>query len=175
MNFRRLTFWCVIFCALLAYVLVFERTDGKRPEAVMPAETYERVFALDADGIQAVFITDGEKTVRLAREGGGMRVVEPADARASDDIINSVLGAITGTVVIDDIQSGDGLGQYGLAPPAMTLTVQPRGEKEPIELQLGANAPSNINLYARLPGQDRIVLLGTYLRFSLRTFLDNVQ
>ena len=175
MNVKRLAFWCVIFGGLLAWVLLFERTDEQRPEAVMPQETYERVFNLEAADISDVFISDGEKTVRLAREGGDMRVMEPAGARAADDLIDSLLATIAGTVVIDEIAPGEDPAQYGLAPPAFTLRVQSGTGAEPVELLLGANAPSNVNLYARLPAQGRTVLLGTYLRFSLRTFLDNVK
>jgi len=175
MNCRRLAFWALIFCALLACVLLFERTEEKRPEAVMPGETYARVFPLEAADITGVLVSDGGKTVRLARDGGGMRAAEPAGAQVSPDAVESLLSAIAGAVIIDEIETGGEESQYGLSPPAFTLQVQPRAGAEPLTLLLGANAPSNINMYARLPGQGRTVLLGTYLRFSLRTFLDNVK
>lgn len=175
MNIKRLILWTVIFCALLAYVLLFERTDAPQPVAVLPAETYERVFPVEAAEITCVRLSDGEKTVRLEREGGQMRVAEPPGMRASRDLINSLLDAIAGAVMIDELEPNEDRSLYGLAPPAFTLQVYTPESTEPLTLLLGANAPSMVNMYAHLPQQNRTVLLGTYLRFSLRTFLDNVN
>ena len=175
MNVKRLALWFLIFCGLLIYVLLFESTDAPQPVAVMPAETYERVFPLETADIIGVLVSDGEKTVRLARSDEKMNVVEPAGAHASTDLINSLLNAIAGTVMIDELEPGKDETLYGLDPPAFTLEVYTRDTTEPLILLLGANAPSMINLYASLPQQARIILLGTYLRFSLRTFLDNVK
>ena len=44
MNIKRLAIWFLLFCGLLIYVLLFERTNTPQPVAVLPAETYERVF-----------------------------------------------------------------------------------------------------------------------------------
>jgi hypothetical protein len=175
MNIKRLALWFLIFCGLSIYVLLFERTDAPQPVAVMPAETYERVFPLETADIIGILVSDGEKTVRLARSDEKMNVVEPAGAHASTDLINSLLNAIAGAVMIDELEPGKDETLYGLDPPAFTLKVYTNENAEPQTLLLGANAPSMINLYASLPQQARIILLGTYLRFSLRTFLDNVR
>ena len=175
MNIKRLAFWSLLFCALLAYVLLFERTDAPQPEAVLPAETYERVFHLESDDISGVVVSDGEKTVRLARQNGEMRVVEPSGARASADLIDSLLDAIAGAVMIDELEPSKDQTIYGLDPPAFSLQVYTRDDAEPLTLLLGTNAPSMINMYASLPQQNRTVLLGTYLRFTLKTFLENVK
>jgi hypothetical protein len=175
MNGKRLIRWLVIFCVLLVYVLLFERTEQPGPAAVMPAETYTRVFALEPSEISGVLVSDGEKTVRLALQGNDLRVVEPAGDRIAQDLIDSLLSAVTETVIIDELEPGPDQGEYGLSPPAFTLQVQSRAGAEPLTLLLGATAPSMINMYARLPQQNRTILLGTYLRFTLRTFLDNVK
>jgi hypothetical protein len=175
MNVKRLALWFLIFCGLLIYVLLFERADAPQPVAVMPAETYERVFPLETADIIGILVSDGEKTVRLARSDEKMNVVEPAGSRASTDLINSLVNAIAGAVMIDELEPGKDETLYGLDPPAFTLKVYTSDTTEPQTLLLGANAPSTVNMYASLPQQNRIVLLGTYLRFSLRTFLDNVR
>ncbi len=175
MNLKRLGFWLLLFCGLLMYVLLFERAPEPGPEAVLPAETYARVFPLEASDITGLLLSDGEKTVRLALRDAELRVVEPVGAGSAPDLISSLLAAITETVVIDEIEPGRDQSEYGLSPPAFTLQVQSRAGAEPQTLLLGTNAPSNINMYARLPQQNRTILLGTYLRFSLRTFLDNVK
>ncbi len=175
MNIKRLAIWFLLFSGLLIYVMLFERTDTPQPVAVMPAETYERVFPLETSDIIGVLVNDGEKTVRLARSDEEMRVVEPSGTRASTDLINSLLSAITEVVMIDELEPNEDQDLYGLNPPVFTLQVYADGETEPRILLLGANAPSMVNLYASLPQQNRILLLGTYLRFTLRTFLDNVK
>ncbi len=175
MNIKRLAFWSLLFCALLAHVLLFERSDAPQPEAVLPAETYERVFPMETADITGILVSDGEKTVRLARQNGEMRVVEPSGARASADLIDSLLDAITGAVMIDELEPSEDQTIYGLDPPAFSLQVYTRDDAKPLTLLLGTNAPSMINMYASLPQQNRTVLLGTYLRFTLKTFLDNVK
>ena len=175
MNIKRLALWSLIFCGLLAYVLLFERTDAPKTVAVLPAETYERVFPVESAGIIGVHVNDGERTVRLARENTHMRVVEPAGMRASQDLIGSLIDAIAGAVMIDELEPEEDRSIYGLDPPAFTLQVYTTDRTTPITLLLGANAPSTVNMYAHLPQQGRTVLLGTYLRFSLQTFLDNVK
>jgi hypothetical protein len=175
MNIKRLAIWFLLFSGLLIYVMLFERTDTPQPVAVMPAETYERVFPLETSDIIGVLVNDGEKTVRLTRDDEKMNVVEPAGAHASTDLINSLLNAIAGAVMIDELEPGKDETLYGLDPPTFTLKVYTNENAEPQTLLLGANAPSMVNLYASLPQQNRIVLLGTYLRFTLRTFLNNVK
>jgi hypothetical protein len=175
MNIKRLCLWLLIFFALLLYVLLFERTDAPKPEAVMPAETYERVFPMETADILDVVVSDGEKTVRLIRKDNEIRVIEPTGMRASKDLISSLLDAIVGAVMIDELEPGEDKAPYGLDPPAFSVQVYTSGSTEPITLLLGSNAPSTVNMYAFLPQQNRTVLLGTYLRFTLRTFLDNVK
>ena len=175
MNLKRLAFWFLLFCALFAYVLLFERTDAPQPEAVLPAETYERVFPVESADITGIRLRGGEKTVRLERQNGELLVVEPSGARASADLIDSLLDAITGAVMIDELEPGEDQSIYGLDPPAFSLQVYSRDDAEPLTLLLGTNAPSMINMYASLPQQGRTVLIGTYLRFTLKTFLKNVK
>ena len=175
MNIKRLAIWFMIFCALLVYVLLFEKTDTPKPEAILPEETYERVFPVETDEITGVLVSDGEKTVRLERDDKKMRVVEPSGARISADMKNSLLEAIAGAVMIDELEPDEDRSVYGLDPPAFILQVYTNRNAEPIKLLLGSNAPSTVNMYAFLPQQNRTVLLGTYLRFTLRTFLDNVK
>lgn len=175
MNLKRLAFWFLLFSALLIYVLLFETTNTTQPTAILPAETYERVFPVETPDIRGVVVSDGGKPVRLERQNGEMLVVEPSGAHASADLINSLLDAITGVVMIDELEPREDQTLYGLNPPAFSLQVYTQDSAEPLTLLLGTNAPSMVNMYAFLPQQDRTVLLGTYLRFTLRTFLDNVK
>ena len=175
MNIKRLALWFLIFCSLLVYVLLFERTDTPQHVAILPEETYERVFPFGIDAISGVIISNGEKTVRLERHERKMRLVEPVGARVSADLRSSLLDAIVGAVMIDELEAGEQQDLYGLDPPAFIVKVYTQANTEPQTLLLGANAPSTVNMYAYLPQQNRTVLLGTYLRFTLRTFLDNIK
>ncbi len=175
MNVKRLAIWFLLFSGLLVYVLLFEKTDAPQPVAVMPAETYERVFPVESADIISVLVSDGKKTVRLARVNQKMAVIEPSGAHASKDLINSLLDAIAGAVMIDELEPGKDQTIYGLDPPAFSLQISTPERTKPLTLLLGANAPSTVNMYAFLPQPNRTVLLGTYLRFTLQTFLDNVK
>ena len=130
---------------------------------------------MESADITGIRVSDGKKTVRLARQNGEMLVVEPSGARASADLIDSLLDAIAGAVMIDELEPGEDQTIYGLDPPAFSLQVSARDDAEPLTLLLGTNAPSMINMYASLPQKSRTVLIGTYLRFTLKTFLENVK
>jgi len=175
MNIKRLAVWFLLFSGLLIYVLLFERTDAPQPVAILPEETYERVFPVEIVDISGLIVSNAEKTVRLERQGREMRLIEPAGARVSADLRSSLLEAIAGAVMIDELKPGENQALYGLDPPAFIVKVYTQTTTEPQTLLLGANAPSTVNMYAHLPQQSRTVLLGTYLRFTLRTFLDNVK
>lgn len=61
---------------------------------------------------------------------------------------------------------------FGLALPAAQIAMLLEEKRDPVILCLGAIAPSQVSMYAQLEDQPRVILIGTYLMLSVKTFLD---
>ena len=177
MHLKRLLFWGALFCLLLAYVLLFDRPRLQRlPEPPPPIELFERVFQFQDRDIQCIDVLSDGFRVRIAGGPGSWRIQEPAGLLPGGEGLDSFVAAIVDAVVIEVVEEHPSdLGQYGLSLPGIVLNVQLSGVESPQVLELGHTAPAGISMYARRPDQDRVLLVVTYLRFSIRTLLDRVK
>src|SRR4029453_5588898 len=55
------------------------------------------------------------------------------------------------------------LKQYGLDPPRVELSFRVKGQKDEKKLALGEKTPTGGDLYARVPGQNRVFLVSSFL------------
>jgi hypothetical protein len=174
MNLQRLIFWAAVFACLLSYVLMFERRESV--EVAVPEPVRNTVFTLSADDVTAVRIAREDETVIVRRTaGGGWKVAQPRGCSVKDSLVESVLDTLVTTVVIEVIaEYPDDLTQYGLAAPFCRIALVKKNEQAGETLLLGKTAPSGVSLYAQREGENSVLLLGTYIRFALNTFLDNV-
>lgn len=171
MNPRRILVWSILFFGLLLYVILFERGPQK-PRGPAPERTEARVFPCSAEQVRSIEIVRGTQKLRLVKSGRGW-VTDPGCDRLGEDHLASFAGALTDSTVLDTIPAGDAdVGQFGLASPWAKVSVQCEGRDTPIELLLGAQTPSQISMYAKIAGRDGVILIGTYLRFSLNTLMD---
>jgi hypothetical protein len=86
-----------------------------------------------------------------------------------------MLQAALDTVVLSVIdEKPSDLKQYGLDRPDTTIAIAAGGGRN-LALQLGKKSPSEVSLYARDAARNRVVLVGTYIGFSARMFLDNIK
>ncbi len=172
MNLRRIFFWMILFGGLLAYVLVFESPRPKKHVQVAQ-EQVQRVFALERSRIVKIQAQHSDRTVTISRSGKTWRVVQPENATVLPEVMDSLVAAAADAVVVDVVtQSTDDLSQYGLDQPAYRLSVFSDEPETPQTLLFGNRAPAGVSLYAKYADQDRIILVGTFLSFSLKTFLD---
>ena len=112
--------------------------------------------------------------VRLTRSRGTWKIVAPAGAAVSEEVIDSFVKAVADAVVVEVVDENPGdLEQYGLVQPAMTISASTKDAT--YTLALGNPSPAGVSLYAKRTDQNRIILIGTYLRFSLKTFLAKVK
>ncbi|MFN2155581.1 MAG: hypothetical protein ACK2UX_10135, partial [Anaerolineae bacterium] len=72
-----------IFVVLLLYVVLFEARHeppaGPGPSGAAPSPTPASVLAIAAEGVRALYITAGQRSLSLLRQDGEW-VVAPADA-----------------------------------------------------------------------------------------------
>lgn len=172
MNVRRVVFWAVVFTGLLLYVLLQDRPREREARVALPVDQNEKVFAVDADDIRSVRLRTAAADVTLGRGIGGWQVTTPSQVQVPAETIQSLIDALTDAVVVDRIAQPAASEEYGLSNPEITITMTVDDAEQPLKLELGRTTPAGVSLYARVSGQQEVVLLGTYLRFSVRTFMD---
>ncbi len=170
----RLVFWGLLFTGLFIYVLVFERPRPEQQPAVV-VEDMERIFTCSKDETGSIQVSDGKTSLTLTHGLLGWKTARPAGADISPEIIESVVDAVTDAVVIDVIEEHpQDLAPYGLDRPGLIVTVTPESDRAPQKLLLGSTAPAGVSLYALQEGRDRVISIGTFLRFSVKTLLDKL-
>jgi hypothetical protein len=161
------TFWktyvaIALLAALGAYIYFVER---KRP-ADTNEKTREKVFAsLDRGKVQELTLTPANgDVIHLARQGAGWVMTAPMSVRASTTDVDTLLGSLE-NLEMNEVVSEDGANasSFGLDHPQLTVGVLEEGQKQPLELQLGAKTPDDSNVYARIASAPRIFTLSGYV------------
>jgi len=169
-NIKRLLVWAGIFCVLLAYVLVFERISMEDEENI--PEKLDRVFPLPQAEIRSIQIIQGDKNTTLMKKDRSWKMVSPADTSISEENIRSLVSAVADVVKIDVIeQNPTNPAQYGLEQPKTTINVFYERKRDPITLLLGNSAPTGVSMYGLHKNDNSVLMIGTYLRFSINSFL----
>lgn len=158
-GLRTLLILVIVFAGLIGYIYYLDREGADDPDR-------ESVFAeAKAEEIEEVQITlrDGE-TARVQRSGDGWRLVEPVQAEADSGEISSItnsLASIDVTRVVDE--SATDVAQYGLDPARIEVAYKVKGEEQPRRLLLGEKTPTGGDLYARVPDQNRVILVPSFI------------
>jgi hypothetical protein len=84
-----------------------------------------------------------------------------------------MVSSVLDTVVLSIVEENPvQLEQYGLDAPEITFVVN-TGKKA--TLKLGKKSPSGVSMYGLDVERRRVVLVGTYLSFSAKMFIENVK
>jgi hypothetical protein len=108
---------------------------------------------------------DGAK-VSLERKGGKWSIAAPAAYAADQEAVSGIVSALspaTGDSVVED-KPGD-VSKYGLANPALTVTVRERTGKLD-ELAIGDDVPGGSLVYLRVAGNPKVYAAPSSLKTS---------
>ena len=160
----------LVFGGLVGYIYF---VDAKREPGSSTAR--EKPFtSVQADDIEEVQIksADGE-TTRLQKADGTWQLVEPVQTAADANEMTTIASSLASLEIqrVVDENAGD-LKQYGLEPARVEVAFRPKGEKELKRVQIGEKTPTGNDLYARLPDQQRVFLVSSFLdtTFNKNTF-----
>jgi hypothetical protein len=135
----------------------------------------EKVFAaLQPDKVEELRIrSSGGETTILRKTGGGWAIEEPVKAAADDTTVSGIatsLGSLEIVRVVDENPAD--LKAYGLATPRVDVGFKNAGDKEYQQLEIGDDAPTGGNTFAKLVNSKRVFLIGAYQRgeFDRSTF-----
>ena len=172
MNLRRVAGWAAVFGLLMAYVIVFERGTPQQEEAQHRETPAERLFSFSAQQMREVRIESGPHSMRLIRKAGGWETDPPGRQKATPEIIESLINDLIETTRLEVVaEQPASLDQFGLNAPSAHITILLEKKRDPVVLRLGAVAPSQVSMYAQVEHGPGVVLIGTYLSHSIRTFL----
>ncbi len=150
----------VVLVGLVGYIYYRNNREAT------PADAKEKIFAtVKAEDIEEVQIklADGQ-TSRVQKVDGTWKVVAPEAADADQ----GELGTITSSLASLELQSvvdekATDVKQYGLEPPRIEVEFRAKGDKEPRRIQFGERTPTGGDLYARVAGEPRVVLVSSLL------------
>ena len=171
MNSKRLIFWAALFCALLGYVVVFQKSAPHK-EKTTNAQLV-KVFSFPADSIEKIELRIGTQTAKLVRKKTGWESDSPAHTGITQDTFESLLSTIEGLIKIEVVSEGTkDLRQYGLENPGSSIALYRAGDVNPVILDIGSDTPTGVSMYAMLQGSNEVIQVGTLLRFSIKSFLN---
>jgi len=138
-----------------------------------PALAYRgrSVFDLAGKPIEQIEVQRGDEKYALKQTDGKWQLTAPvaADAdgdkarRLADDLKDlNVVEYVTDTPKDEDLDK-----LYGLAKPALSVTLQPGGDAKPMTLQVGKQREGKPEFFARLAGVPRVFVIGKPVRDQL--------
>lgn len=161
----------LVLGGLLGYIFMSDVRESTGSDTEAKEKAFASTESADIDEI-GVKAADGQ-TTRLKNEGGTWKIVEPEEGAADQSEISSMTGSLASLDiqrVVDD--NATDLKQYGLDPARIEVEFKVKGGKDPRRLHLGDKTPTGGDLYARLPDQKRVFLVGSFLdsTFNKNTF-----
>ena len=135
----------------------------------------EKVWSIEADKIEQIDVkaANGDQTT-LKKNGSDWQITAPTTADADQSAVGSMassLASLESTKTVDENPAS--AKPFDLDPPNVSVRVHVAGESEPRELDLGTKTPTGTDMYARVKGQPKVFLVGSYLDGQLnRTTFD---
>jgi hypothetical protein len=143
-----------------AYAYFVERKkpagDDKKKETLFTFENAKaKEFSLE---------TRAGETIRLVKEAGSWKLVEPTAAPADGTSVDTVLNALNGLAVEEVVaETPAGLADFGLEKPVAIAKVTVDGQPKPLMLKVGEKAPDGSGLYAQTDDKPRVFLIASWL------------
>jgi len=162
------------FAALLAYVLLVEtRKEAPPPEEATP--TPPTIVDLDVAQVEGVYVSDGDRTVRLVRRGEEWEIVEatsadalgPADTAAITWTVDGIAHLQARLKVLDEVPDP---ATYGLDAASLVVTLElTSGAQE--QIRVGRETPDGTALYVQREGDPALYIVSRYVMDSFFEWL----
>jgi hypothetical protein len=119
-----------------------------------------RLWQVEAKDVETVTIKRKSETVKLARAGEGWEMLEPVKARADRGAVEGLVTSLTTVRVDREIDPSPAkLTDFGLDTPDAEVTMQVKGQKEPLALLLGGKSPTGAWVYGKEAAKPAVLAL----------------
>lgn len=163
---RSLIILVVVALALGAYVFFVE--NRSEPAGDTSAAKKDKVFTTDSSKFEEITIkAESGETTTLHKKNGVWEIVAPepmpADSGEVGQLVSNLESLELNSVADENPANPK---DFGLDPPRFTVSFKAEGAAAPMQLQVGKKAPAGSDLYARVEGQPRIIMINGYVESS---------
>jgi hypothetical protein len=100
-------------------------------------------------------------------------VTSPSNIQIQNQLIESLINAVVDVVNIEVIEENPmNLEQFGLKKPEIELKIFLERRSKPITFYIGKSTPAGVSMYAMIKDDNKVIMVGTYLRFSIQSIID---
>jgi len=162
MTWRRIVVYYALAVAVGGYFFFFEwEPSGEKPLTVPKrVMTQSKFLPISRDEIVELELHRDGATVICRRDGDKWRVIEPAGAPVTSDLIVSFVENLTPEKEVQIMEeAAKDLAPYGLDQPRVTVSV--KGKSILATVLIGDRNPTGSAVYARKENSQQVVLLGS--------------
>jgi hypothetical protein len=165
MKWRNLGIVAVVFLALGAYVYFYEiKGEKKREEA---SEKEKKLYQFEQKDVAALTIKAGNDEFVLQKDKDAWKMVKPIEGKADKSTVDSVASDFASAKIDRTIEEPNiDWKKYGLDPPAVSLSAKLTDGKT-YNIDLGEKDFTDFSVFARIPGQSKVLVLPSSLLTSV--------
>lgn len=154
MNWRFTAIVLLLFLALAIFAYTQRSAPSMQVGEGAPTATPQALLELKAEDVQEVEVDGADGQYKLVRVAGGWQV----DGQAASEEVAGVVERLANPTVVRDLPGDRKPEDYGFATPTLTVTLKTAAGESHV-LQVGDDTPVDYNVYVRLLGQPRIVIV----------------
>ena len=161
MKWKNMGILAAVLALLFAYVYFYEiKGEKKREEA---EEKAKKLFPFEEKDIAQIDLNNPEGKLSLQKNKDGWKLLKPVEAKADKASCDSLAGDLASVKVDRTLEEPNiNWKNFGLDPAAIQLTVKLNDGKTH-ELELGEKDFSSSSVFARIPGQNKVLVLASTL------------
>lgn len=177
-SLKSTLFLFVVLAGLVAYIYYADSDgtatdDTEKAFASVNAEDIEEVVIKSASGETSRVRKVQGQSGDAGENAGTWNLVEPVEAEADENELTSITSSLASLDIqrVVDENATD-LKQYGLEPARIEVGFRTKDGKELQRILLGERTPTGGDMYARLPNEQRVFLVSSFLdaTFNKDTF-----
>ena len=150
--------------AVLGAFYCFYEIRWKQQEADVLANS-RRLFDLEREKIEDLCIRNSKTTLVLKKESSDWVLTDPFREKGKKELVESILDMLGSEPRIDELRLEEGmLSDFGLAPPAIEISLQGESMSKQKTIQVGSKSPTGKFLYLRIDSEPRILLVRSCLK-----------
>jgi len=161
---RNLGIVAALFLALGAFVYFYEiRGEKKREEA---SEKEKKVFQFEQKDIASLTIKTGNEEFALQKDKDAWKLTKPIETKADKSAVDSIAIDLASAKIDRNIDEQNiDWKKYGLDPPTVKLSAKLNDGKS-YGIELGEKDFTDFSVFARIPGQNKVLVLPSSLLTS---------
>jgi hypothetical protein len=175
MKFKGLLIASILLLALTA-VIWWSNKKAASPEKKPADNTTTRLLSVPEEQIQSLEIKKrAGESIQLVRSGSSWQIAGPEPLRADPDTVSGILSTLSSLNSDRTVEEkASSLGEFGLAQPAIELTVIEKSGKTE-KLLIGDDTPAGSAVYAAMSGDSHVYALSSYKKNSFDRSLNDLR